>query len=249
MLSEIVRQLRPTILSILVLTLVTGLAYPLAVTAVAQVVFPKQANGSMIQAEKDGKPMGSTLIGQPFSDPKYFWGRLTATTGVNNKPYDPTASTGSNLGPTNPGLMDNVNARIKDLKDADPDNAAPIPVDLVTSSGSGLDPEISPAAAEYQLKRVAKARKLDVSKVRDLVAQNTQQRQLGVFGEARVNVLSLNLALDAVPEGIELSPPMVVPDAQPSRVEPPTFSLPMPTIPVVPSGTPVPTIVPPPMVK
>ncbi len=192
MLTEIVRQLRPTILSILVLTLVTGLAYPLVVTAVSQTVFPKQANGSIV--EKDGKPMGSALIGQPFSDPKYFWGRLSATS---PKPYDPTGSTGSNLGPTNSSLMDNVNARIKDLKDADPDNAAPIPVDLVTASGSGLDPEISPAAAEYQVKRVAKARKLDESKVRDLVAQNTQQRQLGLFGEARVNVLSLNMALDA----------------------------------------------------
>jgi len=131
MLTEIVRQLRPTILSILVLTMVTGLAYPLAVTAVSQTVFPKQANGSIV--EKDGKAVGSTLIGQPFSDPKYFWGRLSAT---GAKPYDSTSSAGSNLGPTNSSLMDNVNGRIKDLKDADPENFAPIPVDLVTSSGS-----------------------------------------------------------------------------------------------------------------
>ena len=193
------------ILSIVVLTIVTGLAYPLAVTAIAQVVFPKQANGSIV--EKDGKPMGSSLIGQPFSDPKYFWGRLSASS---PKPYDPTASTGSNLGPTNPGLMDNVNAQIKALKDADPDNAAPIPVDLVTASASGLDPEISPAAAEYQVKRVANARKLDESKVRELVAQNTQQRQLGLFGEARVNVLSLNLALDVV---APVAPPVAPPEA------------------------------------
>ena len=191
MLTEIKRQLRPMILSIVVLTIVTGLAYPLAVTAVAQVIFPKQANGSII--EKDGKAIGSTLIGQPFSDPKYFWGRLSAT---GAKPYDPSSSGGSNLGPTNSALMDNVSGRIKDLKDADPDNALPIPVDLVTSSASGLDPEISPAAAEYQVKRVAKARKLDEAKVRGLVAQSTQQRQLALFGEPRVNVLSLNLALD-----------------------------------------------------
>ena len=185
-------QLRPAIVSFLVLTVITGLLYPLAVTAVAQVVFPVQANGSLIM--KDGKPVGSTLIGQSFDDPKYFWGRLSAT---GPYPYNAAASSGSNLGPTNKALTDEVQARIDALRAADPGNTGPIPVDLVTSSGSGLDPNISPAAAEYQVNRVAKARGMDAAKVEALVSQNTQGRDLGILGEPRVNVLQLNLALDA----------------------------------------------------
>lgn len=186
-------QLRPAIVSFLVLTFITGLIYPLAVTAVAQVAFPSQANGSLIM--KDGKAIGSTLIGQPFDDPQYFWGRLSATAPY---PYNAGASSGSNLGPTNQALLDEVQARIDALRAADPGNTAPIPVDLVTSSGSGLDPNISPAAAEYQLNRVAKARGLDPAKVSALVAQYTQGRQFGILGEPTVNVLQLNLALDVV---------------------------------------------------
>ena len=185
-------QLRPAIVAFLVLTVLTGLLYPLAVTVVAQVAFPSQANGSLIL--KDGKPVGSTLIGQPFDDAKYFWGRLSAT---GPYPYKAAASSGSNLGPTNKALTDEVQARIDALHAADPSNSALIPVDLVTSSGSGLDPNISPAAAEYQVDRVAKARGMDAAQVRALVAQNTQGRDLGILGEPRVNVLQLNLALDA----------------------------------------------------
>ncbi len=185
-------QLRPAIVSFLVLTVITGLLYPLAVTAVAQVAFPSQANGSLIM--KDGNTVGSTLIGQPFDDSKYFWGRLSATSPF---PYNAGASSGSNLGPTNEKLIDEVRARIDALHQADPGNSAPIPVDLVTSSGSGLDPNISPAAAEYQVNRVAKARGMDPAQVRALVAQYTEGRQFGIFGEPRVNVLQLNLALDA----------------------------------------------------
>lgn len=187
-------QFRPAIVSFLVLTVITGLFYPLAVTAVAQVAFPSQANGSLIL--RDGKAVGSTLIGQPFDDPKYFWGRLSATSPF---PYNAAASSGSNLGPTNKALTDEVQARIDALHQADPGNSAPIPVDLVTSSGSGLDPNISPAAAEYQVNRVAKARGMDPAKVRALVAQHTEGRQFGILGEPRVNVLQLNLALDATP--------------------------------------------------
>lgn len=187
-------QLRPAIVSFLVLTVVTGVVYPLAVTAVAQVAFPSQANGSLIV--KDGKAVGSALIGQPFDDPKYFWGRLSATSPF---PYNAAASSGSNLGPTNKALTDEVQARIDALKAADPGNIQPIPVDLVTSSGSGLDPDISPAAAEYQLNRVARARGMDPDKVRALAAQYTQGRQFFILGEPRVNVLQLNLALDASP--------------------------------------------------
>ena len=185
-------QLRPAIVSFLVLTVITGLLYPLAVTAVAQVVFPAQANGSLIF--KDGKAVGSTLIGQPFDEPQYFWGRLSATAPY---PYNASASAGSNLGPTNKALIDTVQARLDALRQADPGNTAPIPVDLVTSSGSGLDPNISPAAAEYQVNRVAKARGMDAAKVRALVAQFTEGRTFGVLGEPRVNVLLLNMALDA----------------------------------------------------
>ncbi len=186
-------QLRPAIVAFLVLTVITGLIYPLAVTAVAQVVFPGQANGSLIL--KDGRPVGSALIGQQFDDPKYFWGRLSATSPY---PYNAASSAGSNLGPTNKALIDKVQARMDALHAADPGNTMPIPVDLVTFSGSGLDPNISPAAAEYQVSRVARARGMDVAQVRALVAQYTMDRQFGILGEPRVNVLELNLALDAV---------------------------------------------------
>jgi K+-transporting ATPase ATPase C chain len=186
-------QLRTALVVLALLTLLTGVMYPLAVTAVAQVVFPAQANGSLIV--RNGKAIGSELIGQSFDDPKYFWGRLSATASF---PYNAASSSGSNLGPTNPALIAEVQARIDALKAADPTNTQPIPVDLVTSSGSGLDPQISPAAAEYQVARVARTRGLDEAVVRQLVTQHTQGRDLGVLGEPRVNVLELNLALDAV---------------------------------------------------
>jgi len=183
--------IRPALMLLLLFTLLTGLVYPLAVTGVAQLLFPRQANGSLILV--NGKPAGSALIGQPFSDPKYFWGRLSAT---GPYPYNAAASSGSNLGPTNPALLDEVNARISALKAADPRNSLPIPVDLVTSSGSGLDPDISVAAALYQLPRVARLRGLSQSAVRALVDKYTHGRTLGFLGEPRVNVLELNLALD-----------------------------------------------------
>ncbi len=191
-----ISQIRAAVVVLLALTLVTGVAYPLLVTGIAQAAFPRQANGSLIL--RDGKPVGSRLIGQSFDDPKYFWGRLSATSDSNGKalPYNGGSSAGSNLGPTNPALTDEVKGRIDALKAADPDNQAPLPVDLVTSSGSGLDPDISPAAAQYQVRRVAKARGLDEARVRSLVAEHTEDRQLGVLGEPHVNVLELNLALD-----------------------------------------------------
>lgn len=173
------------------LTVITGLIYPAVVTAVAQALLSKPANGSLIV--KDGNPIGSELIGQPFSSPKYFWGRLSATSPY---PYNASNSSGSNLGPTNPALLDAVSARIKALHDADPSNTAPVPVDLLTASASGLDPHISPAAAAYQVSRVAKARGLDNKKVQQLVDQYTEPRQFGILGEPGVNVLNLNLALD-----------------------------------------------------
>lgn len=192
-------QLRPALVVLAALTLVTGGAYPLLVTGIAQAAFPRQANGSLIT--KDGKTLGSSLIGQSFDDPKYFWGRLSATLDGNSKPlpYNGASSYASNLGPTNPALLDEVQTRIDALHAADPDNPAAIPVDLVTSSGSGLDPDISPAAAEYQVRRVARRRGLDEARVRALVAAHTQGRQLGFLGEARVDVLELNLALEARP--------------------------------------------------
>jgi potassium-transporting ATPase KdpC subunit len=186
-----IAHLRPALMSLLLLTLITGVAYPLLVTGLAQLVFPYQANGSLIV--RDGKVVGSALIGQLFDDPKYFWGRPSAT-----RPYAYNAgsSSGSNLGPTNPAQITAVRGRVDALRAADPDNKAPVPVDLVTASGSGLDPHISPAAALYQVPRVARERKLPPDAVRALVEQHTEGRQLGFLGEPRVNVLALNLALD-----------------------------------------------------
>ncbi len=185
------KLLRQAIVLLLLLAAITGIAYPFAVAGLAQLMFPHQANGSLIL--RDGKPIGSALIGQPFTDPKYFWGRPSATT---PQPYNGTASGGSNLGPTNPALTDAVKARIAALRAADPGNDARVPVDLVTASGSGLDPEISPAAALYQVDRVARVRGLPPAEVRALVDRYTQGRQFGVLGGPRVNVLELNHALD-----------------------------------------------------
>ena len=184
-------HLRPARISLILLTLITGVAYPLLVTGIAQIVFPHQANGSLIA--RDGRVVGSTLIGQLFDDPKYFWGRPSATSPHG---YNAGASSGSNLGPTNPALITAVQGRVDALRAADPDNKGPVPVDLVTASGSGLDPHISPAAALYQVSRVARERKLSPDAVRALVEQHTEGRQLGFLGEPRVNVLALNLALD-----------------------------------------------------
>jgi K+-transporting ATPase ATPase C chain len=184
-------NLRPALMSLIILTLVTGVAYPLLVTGIAQVVFPIQANGSLIV--KDGKVVGSALIGQRFDDPRYFWGRPSST---NPFGYNAAASSGSNLSPTNPALVSAVQGRVEALHAADPGNTAPVPVDLVTASASGLDPHISPAAALYQVPRVARERKLSPDAVRALVDRHTEGRQLGFLGEPRVNVLALNLALD-----------------------------------------------------
>ena len=186
-------QLRPALTMLLILTVLTGLVYPLAVTGLAQLLFPAQANGSLIV--RDGKVIGSKLIGQYFDQPQYFWGRPSATAPF---PYNAGASGGSNLGPTNPVLFEAMRARVAALRAADPGNDSPVPVDLVTTSGSGLDPHISPAAALYQVKRVARARGLDEATVKTLVAQNTEGRQFGLLGERRVNVLQLNLALDTL---------------------------------------------------
>ena len=191
MATDMLKQLRPAVVALLVLTVITGLIYPAVVTAIAQVVFPSQANGSLITV--GGKGVGSALIGQPFDGPSYFWGRISATSPY---PYNAANSSGSNLGPTNPALIDEVKARVDALKAADPGNTQPIPVDLVTSSGSGLDPDISIAAALYQMSRVAKARGMDEAQVHALVTQYTTGRLLGILGEPRVNVLELNLALD-----------------------------------------------------
>ena len=176
-----------------VMTVITGVAYPLLVTGIAQVLFKDQANGSLIV--KDGKVLGSELIGQPFSDPKYFWSRPSATS---PQPYNGASSSGSNQGSTNPALKQAVEGRVKALRDAGGDAAKPVPVDMVTASASGLDPHISPAAAEYQLARVAKVRGIGYDKLRELVAAHTEGRQYAILGESRVNVLQLNLALDAI---------------------------------------------------
>jgi len=185
------RTIRPAISLLLVMTALLGIGYPLVITGIAKVAFPREAAGSLILA--DGKPIGSTLIGQSFSDPKYFWGRPSATT---PQPYNGVGSTGSNLGPLNPALIDAVKATVKALRDADPGNTQPVPVELVTASASGLDPEISPAAAQYQAGRVARARSLSVATVAALIAAHQKERFLGFIGEPRVNVLELNLALD-----------------------------------------------------
>lgn len=183
-------QIRPTLTIFALLTIITGVIYPLFVTGMSQVLFPSQANGGLIIV--DGKPVGSELIGQQFDDPKYFWGRLSAAG------YNAAASSGSNYGPLNPVLMDMVQARIDALKAADPENTLPIPVDLVTASASGLDPHISVAAAMYQVSRVAAARGLSEADVQSLVEKYTEDRQFGFLGEPRVNVLLLNLALDEI---------------------------------------------------
>lgn len=184
-------QSRTAIVMLVVLTAVTGVMYPLVVTGIAQFAFPSQASGSLIV--KDGKAVGSSLIGQPFDDPKYFWGRPSATSPF---PNNAAASSGSNQGPTNPNLYAAVQSRVEALRAADPGNTAPVPVDLVTASASGLDPDISPAAALYQVPRVARARKQDPAVVRALVERHIEDRTLGILGERRVNVLALNLALD-----------------------------------------------------
>jgi K+-transporting ATPase ATPase C chain len=185
------KMIRNALMSLLLFTILTGFVYPMAVTGIAQAIFPFQANGSIIT--KNGEPIGSALIGQQFDDPKYFWGRISATSPF---PYNGGASAGSNLGPNNPDLLKAVQSRVKALQDADAGNTAGIPVDLVTSSASGLDPDISPAAAEYQAERVAKTRGLDRATVRALISSRTQGRWLGLLGEPVVNVLELNLSLD-----------------------------------------------------
>ena len=186
-----ISTLRPALVLFAALTVACGVAYPLAVTGVASVAFPQQASGSLL--EVDGKPLGSALIGQEFTAPRYFWGRPSATAPT---PYNAAGSGGSNLGPLNPAFTDAVRGRVDALRAADPANTAPIPADLVTASGSGLDPEISLAAALYQVRRVADARGLPAPHVETLVQQHAALPFLGIFGEARVNVLALNLALD-----------------------------------------------------
>lgn len=185
-------MLRPALTLFVVLSVITGLVYPLAVTGLAQAAFPSAANGSLIA--QDGKPVGSELIGQPFSDPKHFWSRPSATSPM---PYNAANSSGSNQGPSSPALADAVKGRLEALRATDPGNTSPVPVDLVTASASGLDPHISCAAADYQLSRVARVRGLPVERVQALVEQHTEQPLLGFIGEPRVHVLRLNLALDA----------------------------------------------------
>ena len=184
-------QLRPALTLFVLFSLITGLAYPLVITGIAQTIFPSQANGSLV--ERDGKPVGSALIGQAFSAPGHFWSRPSATA---PEPYNATGSGGSNLAPTAPALVDAVGARIAALRAADPGNTAPVPVDLVTASASGLDPHISRAAADYQLARVARVRGLPEAQLKALVDAHTETRLLGFLGEPRVHVLNLNLALE-----------------------------------------------------
>lgn len=186
-------ELRPALIVFVLLSVLTGLVYPLVVTGIGQAAFHDQANGSIVEAH--GRAVGSSLLGQPFSSPKYFWGRPSAT---GPQPYNGGVSSGSNQGPINPALETAVKERIATLRAADPTNTAPVPVDLVTASGSGLDPHISPAAAEYQVKRVARERSLSEDQVRSLVEKATEGRTFGILGEPRVNVLELNLALDAL---------------------------------------------------
>jgi potassium-transporting ATPase KdpC subunit len=185
-------MLRPALSLFVLLSVLTGLLYPLAITGIAQTFFPTQANGSLI--ERDGRPVGSALIGQPFSDPKYLWGRPSATGPM---PYNALASGGSNLGPTNPALVDAVKGRIEALRAAQPEQTGPVPQDLITASASGLDPHISPEAAAWQVERIAYARSIPPEQVRAIIAAHTQAPDLGLFGEARVNVLQVNLDLDA----------------------------------------------------
>jgi K+-transporting ATPase ATPase C chain len=194
-------MLRPLFVLFGVLSVVTGLVYPMAVTGAAQALFPQQAAGSLVA--KDGKTVGSTLIGQNFSEPGHFWGRPSATGPM---PYNAAASGGSNQGPLNPALVDAVKTRVAALRAADPDNTQPVPVDLVTASASGLDPQISPAAARFQVARVARERKLPASQVAALVEQHVETPLLGFIGEPRVNVLQLNLALDTI------TPDTITPD-------------------------------------
>src|ERR1700677_1818888 len=186
-----VRSIRSAVSLLIAMTILLGIAYPLLITGIAKLAFPRQAEGSLIRA--DGKLIGSTLIGQSFSDPKYFWGRPSATS---PQPYNGLASGGSNLGPLNPALLDAVKANAKALHDADPDNRQPVPVDLVTASASGLDPEVSLAAAQYQAARVARARHLELAQVEALITSHARDRLWGFIGERRINVLELNLALD-----------------------------------------------------
>lgn len=187
-------HLKPAAMMLLLLTVLTGVVYPALVTAFAQIFYAEKANGSLIK-DQQGNLLGSTMIGQTFNNPKYFWGRPSATSPY---PYNAAASSGSNLGPTNPALLELVKARIAALQAVDPDNKTLIPVDLITASGSGLDPHISPAAADYQIGRIAKVRNIDPEKLRDLVQSHTEARQWDLLGEPRVNVLTLNLALDTI---------------------------------------------------
>ena len=195
----VVKHVVSSVLAILLFTLLLGIVYPLAVTGIAQILFPSKANGSLIS--RQGVVVGSALIGQQFTSPRYFWGRPSPTSPF---PYNAAASTGSNTGPLNPALMDEVNGRLADLKKADSTNTLPVPVDLVTSSGSGLDPHISVAAANYQVSRVARARGMEESRVREIVARCTEGRTLGILGESRVNVLEANRALDEITQHAEV---------------------------------------------
>ncbi len=208
------KQLRPVGMVFLLLTVATGIVYPLLVTGAAQLLFPEKANGSLIPSR--GGYAGSGLIGQPFDAPKYFWGRLSATPDF---PYNSASSSGSNLGPSNPALTEAAKARLEALRKADPGNRSSVPIDLVTSSGSGLDPHISPAAAFYQVPRVARSRSLSPDNIRHLVEQFTEPRQWGFLGEPRVNVLKLNLALDRLPTRRDSSRKTGVPERNPARSE------------------------------